>query len=112
MNEKAGIWCLLGCFAFLLFGSVITVIPEPHYYTATSAITDLMNGSAMIYGKEQKERIDQYRGEKTGIVEVEKLTELPLLLFFSDIAEDTDDWKNKGICRFYELDAVTVKKSD
>lgn len=111
MNEKAGIWCLLGCFAFLLFGSVITVIPEPHYYTATSAMTDLMNGSAITYGKEQEERIDQYRSEKTGIIEVEKLTEQPLLLFFSDIVEDTDDWKNKGICRFYELDAVSVKKS-
>lgn len=112
INRKTGSLCLLGCFVFLIFGSVITVIPEPHYYTATSAMQELLDGSAMIYGEEQRERNVQYRNEGTGTIEVDKLSKQPSLLFFSDISEDPKDWKNQGVCRFFGLDAVVISKND
>ena len=107
-----GIWCLLGCFVFLLFGSFITVIPEPHYYAATSAITDLSNGSAGTYGEEQRGRTELYHDRKNGMVEVDDLSEKPSLLFFSDITADESDWTNKGVARFYDLEAVVIKKDE
>ena len=112
INEKAGIWCLLGCFAFLLFGSLITVIPEPHYYSATSAMTDLLNGSAGVYGAEQRGRTELYHDRNNDMVEVDDFSAKPSLLFFSDITADENDWTNKGVARFYDLETVVIKKDE
>lgn len=108
----SGTWCILGCLTFLIFGSLITVIPEPYYYTASSAITDLRSGSAGIYGEEQRERIKLYRNRKNDTVEIDDLSEKPSLLFFSDITSDENDWTNKGVARFYDLEAVVIKKNE
>lgn len=112
ISENVGIWCLLGCFAFLLFGSLITVIPEPHYYSATSAMTDLLNGSAGVYGAEQRGRTEFYHDRNNDMVEVDDFSEKPSLLFFSDITADENDWTNKGVARFYDLEAVVIKKDE
>lgn len=101
------IWCLLGCFVFFAAAAVITVIPEPHYFTATSAITDLANGSAKAYGDARAERMKLYNsGEKD--IEVEPLPAEPALLYFSDIGSDTEYWENRGLRKFYGLDSVRV----
>lgn len=103
------VWCILGCLLFFAFASVITVIPEPHYFTLSSALTDLTNGSAKAYGNTMKERAVLYNsGEKD--IAVEPLPTQPQLLYFSDIKEDPEDWENLGLCRFYGIDSVRVKK--
>lgn len=103
------IWCILGCLLFFAFASVITVVPEPHYFSFSSAMTDLANGSAKAYGDALKERIEIYRsGDKDAVVE--PLTAQPQLLYFSDIKEDPEDWENRGLCRFYGIDSVRVEK--
>lgn len=108
----SGTWCILGCLTFLIFGSLITVMPEPYYYTTTSAITDLRNGCACIYGEEQRERTELYWNRKNDTVEIDDLSEKPSLLFFSDITADENDWKNKGVAQFYDLQAVVIKKNE
>lgn len=102
--------CLLGCAVFLAFGSVLTIVPEPRYFTFSSAMADLLNGSAKEYGKALEERAELYRSSPEGVVEVEPLPSRPELLFFSDIKEDMRDWENEGLCRFYGLEGVAVKK--
>lgn len=101
---------LAGCLVFLLVGSLITFIPEPHYYTFTSAVTDLMNGTAAKYGREQEERTGQYHSDPEGTLTVDPFSAPPSLLFFSDITEDSEDWTNLGVCRYYGLDSVVVRK--
>lgn len=101
--------CLAGCLCFLLIGSVLTVIPEPHYYTFTSAAADLLNGNARAYGKALEERAETYRAGGKGIIEVEALPAQPVLLYFSDIKEDPEDWENRGVARFYGLEGVKLK---
>ena len=103
-------WCLAGCILFLTAGSVLTVIPEPHYYTFSSACTELSNGNAKAYGDALKERMELYRSTGEGIVEVEPLPVQPALLYFSDIKEDSEDWENKGLSRYYGFEGVAVKK--
>lgn len=103
------IWCLIGCLFFFAFASVLTVIPEPHYFTFTSAITDLSNGSAKAYGEALGERTRIYNSGGQGILEVEPLPAQPKLLYFDDITEDVGDWKNRGLARYYEIEGVVVK---
>ncbi len=104
------IWCLAGCLVFFAAAAVITVIPEHHYFTASSAVTDLANGSAKTYGDELKERMELYHSGEKEVV-VKPLTEHPALLYFSDIKADSEDWENKGLCRYYGIDSVAVKEN-
>lgn len=104
------IWCILGCLIFFALASVITIVPEPHYFTFSSALTDIASGSAKLYGDALKERMIIYNsGEKDVIVE--SLPAQPALLYFSDIKEDSEDWENRGLCRFYGIDSVRVQNT-
>lgn len=101
------IWCIVSCILFVGFASVITVIPEPHYFSFSSAMTDLVNGNAQVYGEALEKRMEQYYSGEKNII-VEPLPCQPELLYFSDIKEDPEDWENRGICRFYGLESVKV----
>lgn len=103
------IFCVTGCILFLLFGMAITIVPNPHYYTFSSAMTDLLNGSAKAYGEALEERAVLYNSGEKNIV-VEPLPAQPVLLYFSDITSDAQDWQNRGLCRYYGLDSVVVKE--
>lgn len=100
---------LLFCLLFFAFGSSLAVIPTPHYFTFSSAITDLANGSARAYGEARKERLKVYESGKKDVV-VRELPTQPELLYFSDIKEDPEDWENRGLCKFYGFDSVRVQK--
>ena len=103
----AQVWCLAGCIVFFAAAAVLTVIPDPDYFTMSSAVTDLANGSAKAYGDALYERMELYEsGEKN--IEVEALPTQPALLYFADIDKDPADWKNQGVCRFYGLESVTL----
>lgn len=96
---------------FLVIGSALTVVPEPHFYTFSSALTDLSNGSAQAYGSARKGRMELYQKGAGEAIEVEALKEQPALLYFSDIKEDPQDWENEGVSRFYGLKEVVIKKN-
>lgn len=105
-------FCLLGCAIFLAFGSSLTLAPEPHYYVFSSALVDLGSGSAKAYGEVLERRAELYHSGEQGVIEVEPLPAKPTLLYFSDIKEDVHDWENQGLCRFYGLEGVMVKRCD
>ena len=99
------------CLVFFLFASMLTVIPEPHYYTFISALTDLKSGEARAYGEARRERARLYAEGAEGELEVEAIEEHPSLLYFNDITEDAQDWANQGVARFYGLEAVKVRNT-
>ena len=103
------IWCLAGCILFIGMAAVLTVIPDPHYFSFSSAVTDLANGNAKAYGDALEKRMEQYTGGEKNIV-VDPLPCQPDLLYFSDIKKDPEDWENKGICRFYGLESVRIRE--
>lgn len=107
--SKTEMWCLLGCLAFFAFASLLTVVPDPHYFTASSAIADLASGDARAYGDALRTRIERYKSGEKDIV-LEPLPCRPRLLYFSEVREDSQDWENLGVCRYYGLDSVRVKK--
>lgn len=101
--------CLAGSLIFLIFGVILTLIPNPGYFTSVSAAVDYVNGSAHAYGEALSARAALYRASPGEWVEVEALEEQPELLFFSDITEDGEDWTNRGVARFYDLAGVVLK---
>lgn len=100
--------CLVGGLFFLMFGTLLTVIPNPRYFTTTAAVCDYMDGSARAYGEALRERAALYLNNQGERIGVEPLREQPELLFFSDITDDEEDWKNRGVARFYDLEAVAL----
>lgn len=113
-NRYGDLTCfyLVGCLFFFLMASLITIIPEPHYYTCSSAWTDLKEGTAERYGREQEERTQMYHDKAGEELVVKPFSAQPSLLFFSDIENDPEDWKNLGVCRYYGLDSVAVKRKN
>lgn len=107
--SAGALWCIFSCLIFFALASAVTVIPEPHYFVFSSAVTDLANGSARAYGEARRARIELYDGQDKNVV-VEPLPAQPTLIYFSDIKEDPEDWENKGLCRFYGIDSVQVKE--
>ena len=102
-------WCLVGCILFFAAASVLTVIPEERYFTYSSAIADLANGSAKAYGDAMAERAEQYNSGEKNVV-VQPLPAKPALIYFSDIDEDPEYWENRGLCKYYGLESVRVEK--
>lgn len=105
-------WWILACIGFLGFSYAITVIPVPYYYTATSAMSDIMNGNAKGYARECEMRVEAYRDGTGREVVVNQLENQPELLFFNDISDDPEDWINLGVARYYGLKSVAVQKED
>lgn len=69
--------------------------------TFDSFLSDLANGSAKAYGETMKERAEILNSTES-IAIVPPLTSQPVLLYFDDITEDAQDWKNRGAARFYQ----------
>lgn len=108
-NSKATV---AACIAFLFVGSVICVIPNPEYYTFSMASVDIINGNAKAYAEAMQERIEIYNNSAGMDIEVTPLPVKPKLLCTSDISEDSEDWINLGVCRFYGLNSVRVSNPD
>ena len=75
------------------------------------AAVDIINGNAKSYAEAMQERIEIYNNSAGMDVEVKPLPVKPKLLCTSDISEDSEDWINLGVCRFYGLNSVRVSKS-
>lgn len=100
---------LLTCIAFFAWGAGLTLLPDDHYFTMTSAITDMRNGKAQGFAEEMQERVQLYENSETGIVEVYELENQPELLFFSDIKPDSSDWENNAVAKYFDLKEVIWK---
>ncbi len=100
---------LLACIVFFAWGVGLTLLPDDHYFTMTSAITDIRSGKAKGFAEEMQERVELYENSETGIVEVYELENQPELLFFSDIKPDSSDWENNAVAKYFDLKEVIWK---
>ncbi|MCR4788961.1 MAG: DUF6056 family protein [Lachnospiraceae bacterium] len=102
---------IAGVLAFGLFCAVLTYMPEPYFCSTAAAFTDLRNGSAKAYSDALSERAALYESGQKDIT-VEPLPTEPLVLYFSDITYEEEDWQRQSICRFYDLSSLTKSGGD
>ena len=98
--------------AFVLaLGSILCVKADPHYYSATSAITDISSKDAKTYKAESLERLAILEDESVVDAVLPVYSVKPRMLFFSDIEEDKDFWINQVVARYYHKNSVVLRKN-
>ena len=104
-----GIRAALVLCLFILFGSALCVKVDPYYFTSSAAAADIANGSAARYAAALDERTRIMEAGKGEDLVFEPLPDEPYLLYFDDMMEDTKDWRNGAVARYYGMSSVSVK---
>ncbi len=93
---------------FLVFGSLLSIYVNPHYYCVTSAMRDLASGEASQYLAEKQQRMEIFDDDLVKDVVFEPHSVRPELLFQNDIYEDPTLWENTIVATYYNKDSVRV----
>lgn len=95
-----------------LFGSALCVNVDEDYYTGTSALSDIVNGSAAVFASESADRLVILKDSSVTDTVLTDHTEKPELLFFSDVSEDAGDWINTAVAEYYHKNSVILQKNN
>lgn len=98
--------------AFILFGSALCVYDNPRYYSASSAVTDVVSGDAATFLKENQERLAVLKDPNVKDAVLASYSKKPEMLVFDDITEDKEFWINRVMARYYEKESVVLGGSD
>lgn len=104
ITPKYGVLIILGSIFWLSIGTV------ENYGTSFEAAKELVSGQAARYHQEYMERKKMYEDEILEEVEVEPYSVTPQLLFFDDITDDPQNWKNLGVSNFYGKKTVILSE--
>ncbi len=102
---------IIACLVILLFGSALCAKPEMDYYSTTSAITDLVSGSAATFRKENRERLIVLKDDSIKDAELMEHTAQPEMLYYWDVTTDPSEWVNGATAKYYYKDSVVLKKA-
>lgn len=91
---------------FFIVFSLLAVKGNPDFYTGTSAVSELLDGSAAQYGRENEERLRILKNPKEQDVVLPRYTVQPNLLYFEDVSEDPDDWINQKMSEYYGKNSI------
>ena len=83
-------------------------------YSAVSAkaISSIISGEAQLYAQESRQRYELYMQSAGKDVLVTPYSVKPELLFFDDITEDPEDWRNQSLTQYYDLASVALIAED
>ena len=102
----AGIFAAL-CL-FICFGCALSVKADPYSFTSSAACADILNGNAAAYAEAMDERFAVFEDDSVKDVVFDRLPVEPLLLYYDDFMEDTENWRNRAAARYYNKDSVSV----
>ena len=103
---------ILVLFAVLIFGSALCVVPNPHYYTATSALYEIASGNAARYRSENSERLKALKDPSLETVVLREYTDAPDMLFYKDITDPgfDDYWINGSMAKYYNKKEIAIER--
>lgn len=103
---------ILTCMLILVFGSAMCAKANPHYYSATSALYDIVSGKAATYKEESLERLSILKDETVKTANLKEYTDVPKMLFYKDIStpEFDDYWINGSMANYYEKEEVILER--
>lgn len=93
-------------FLFFIVFSLLAVKGNPDFYTGTSAVSELLDGSAAQYGRENEERLRILKNPGEQDVVLPRYTVQPNLLYFEDVSEDPGDWINQKMSEYYGKNSI------
>ena len=91
---------------FFIVFSLLAVKGNPDFYTGTSAVFELLDGSAAQYGRENEERLRILKNPREQDAVLPRYTVQPNLLYFGDVSEDPDDWINQKMSEYYGKNSI------
>ena len=91
---------------FFLVFSLLAVKGNPDFYTGTSAVSELLDGSAAQYGRENEERLRILKNPREQDAVLPRYTVQPNLLYFEDVSENPDDWINQKMSEYYGKNSI------
>lgn len=91
---------------FFIVFSLLAVKGNPDFYTGTSAVSELLDGSAAQYGRENEERLCILKNPREQDAVLPRYTVQPNLLYFEDVSEDPDDWINQKMSEYYGKNSI------
>ena len=98
------------CLGFLIFGAGLSIIPDHDYFSGTSALYALTDGSAVTYRRENMERLEILRDDNIRDAELPEHSVHPDLLFYWDVTYDKSEWVNTATATYYNKDTVVLIK--
>lgn len=102
--ERAGGRMSAVCMILLL--SVWALTADKNTYTSISAARSLVKGEAQIFYEDSMARYALYTDETATDVVVLPYREKPYLFSFEDLSEDSENWLNLAVARYYHKDSV------
>lgn len=91
---------------FFIVFSLLAVKGNPDFYTGISAVSELLDGSAAQYGRENEERLRILKNSEEQDAVLPRYTVQPNLLYFEDVSEDPDDWINQKMSEYYGKNSI------
>lgn len=96
--------------AFIFLASILSIIPDSAYYSCTSAVTDLVSGTAATYKAENEARLVILNDDSITDAELVEHTVFPEMLYYWDITPDTSEWVNQATAKYYGKNSVVLIK--
>lgn len=76
--------------------------------TSVESVIELLAGIPQTYSAEMDERLELYLNDENKEIYVKPLTMKPKILFFDDITNDKEDWKNISIAEYYNKKFIVI----
>lgn len=91
----------IGMATLLIFASSALIFKS----TSNRSLSALLSGRAAQYGTEMEARYERYLSGDKRIV-IKSLTVKPIVLFFSDLSEESGHWQNQDAARFFGKESI------
>lgn len=99
---------IASCIAVIVVGSLLSIKPEPDYYSCTSALYDIVSGRATVYKQENAERLEILRDDSIKNAELKEYSVHPEMLFYMDVTPDSSEWINQATAIYYEKETTVL----
>ncbi len=96
------------CVLIFAIGSVLSIKPEPEYYSCTSALYDIVSGRAAIYKQENSERLIILRDDSIKNAALTEYSFHPEMLFYMDVTPDSSEWINQATAIYYDKETTVL----
>lgn len=86
-----------------------TIPAQREMYTTESAVRSLKTGEAQQYRYEYRQRLQVLLDDTVTEVSFEPFSCKPALLYFDDITQDPNDWRNRNLAAWFGKDSVELR---